>query len=169
MGRRKPDKKLLIKIFNKVRDMPCIMSGRYPFACHQKACLLQSELEKVKIKSHLVVVETSWQDLPLPPKLKKMAPKRCNHVILEVETENKETNHVFVDPTWDWKLHQYLPVAVWDGQKSTSLAFPQRGVAQRLSRFSSLRTLIWEFFFPDDNEFYQAFDHWLDSIRVEGI
>lgn len=74
---------------------------------------------------------------------------------------------MIVDATWDKRLCSKLPISEWDGKSDTVIAVkPTKMPRERADNLEKPSEAQTKEHTKADNQFVEAFNRWLESIRA---
>ncbi|MFA6184723.1 MAG: hypothetical protein WCT51_04830 [Candidatus Shapirobacteria bacterium] len=160
----------IVDIFNQIRDLPYkipITSKEEDFCCSGKTISLKNILEKKGYRVRYRVCSFSWNSIDLPSEVLKISHENLStHVYLEILIDNK---WIIMDATWDPKLKKFFHINDWNNKDNNQIA------VEPIETFTIEKSLdimekTDEKEIVDDlkinGEFYQAFNNWLEEVRV---
>lgn len=158
-----------MQIFSHIRDIPYsipLIFGEEDNSCVGKNLLLFKQLSTLGYTVRWRVCEFLWSSLSLPDKVKQLPhDDSSSHAYLEVLINDIWQT---VDTTWDSGLASILPVATWDGSRSTTGAVVPTNIFSPEKSAEIMNNLVQEEFEKDmktSGEFYRAFNEWLVESR----
>jgi hypothetical protein len=103
----------------------------------------------------------------LPKSLKEIPHEdRMSHVYLEV-CDKEQESWMIVDATWDKRLASKLPVSEWDGKGETAIAVkPIEILKERIDKYDGPSEAQRTELMKVNGQFFEAFNKWLESIRI---
>ena len=158
-----------MQIFSQIRDIPYsipLIFGEEDRSCVGKNLLLLKQLSTLGYTVRWRVCEFLWSSLSLPDKVKQLPhDDASSHAYLEVLINDVWQT---VDATWDSRLASILPVATWDGSRSTMIAVVPTNIFSSEKSAEIINNLSQGEFEKDmkaNGEFYRAFNEWLVEVR----
>lgn len=161
----------LQKVFIEIRDIPYSIPLSY--GAEDRCCTGKHKklFEILKKDGHDVrwrVCTFKWSDMSLPENLMAIPhDDNSTHAYLEIMIDGDWKK---VDATWDKQLKNILPVNGWDGMSDTKIAVPvisTHSPEESLSIMKNENKEILEADLKINGSFYQAFNNWLEEIRLK--
>ncbi|MDI6883277.1 MAG: hypothetical protein QMC93_02260 [Patescibacteria group bacterium] len=159
----------IIELYNRVQRIPyfCLkerdpdlLLKKNKGSCSEKHLFLGTEFKKLGVPVKYLLIRFDWNDLPIP---KEIISKKENgpigwHLALKIKPKQK---WIYVDATWDPKLEKAgFPITKnWSGSTDTKFAVPPKEIVE-LEKAPPKQIKR-----PENREFYEALNKWLESQR----